>query len=206
MKIRILVAAALWVTTPALALAADENSSRPNCDSCEHGGPYVDIADIIARVAKKTGKQFLVDPRTRAEVATGNLDLARVDYPQLLSILRENMFVAYESGGYINVVPDANMRQVPMPVVTSVAARTPDDEVVTVLLQGKNVCAAWTVPVLRPLMPQSAHLAAMPQSNSLLIVDRAAGARRIVDLFERMDKQSPETKQPCPEWKTSESK
>jgi hypothetical protein len=39
-------------------------------------------------------------------------------------------------------------------------------------------------------MPQAAHLSALPP-NMLMIVDRAANARRIVDMADRIDKAAP---------------
>ena len=59
------------------------------------------------------------------------------------------------------------------------------------------MCVAQAVPVLRPLMPQAAHMAADVQSNTLIISDRAANARRIVDMVERLDKAAP-AGQKCP--------
>ena len=40
-------------------------------------------------------------------------------------------------------------------------------------------------------MPQAAHLAANPQSNQLLIADRAVNARRIATLVEKLDDATP---------------
>jgi general secretion pathway protein D len=62
-----------------------------------------------------------------------------------------------------------------------------NDEIVTLVVQAKNACAAQLVPVLRPMMPQAAHLAAEVQSNSLIISDRSSNARRIAVLFEKLD-------------------
>ncbi len=59
------------------------------------------------------------------------------------------------------------------------------------------MCVAHAVPVLRPLMPQAAHLAASAQSNTLIISDHAANARRIIDMVERLDKAAP-AGQKCP--------
>jgi general secretion pathway protein D len=56
---------------------------------------------------------------------------------------------------------------------------------------------AHAVPVLRPLMPQSAHMAAFLQSNTLIISDHVANARRIVDMVERLDRAAP-AGQKCP--------
>jgi len=206
MDIRVLCAAGLLASLPLLSNAADESATKAVDESRQAGGPYVDITSLIARVAKKTGKQFVLDPRLRADVPVATLDLDRLDYARLLTILRVNAFSAYESEGVVIVVPDANSRQLPIPVNTSVSPKAPDSELVTLLMQAKNVCAPHTVPILRPLMPQAAHLAAMPQTNSLLLVDSAANARRIADLFQRLDKQAAALGQTCPEWKAPDPK
>ena len=85
----------------------------------------------------------------------------------------------------------------PIPVTTEVPAKALDDEYVTVMFTAKNMCMAHAVPVLRPLMPQAAHMAAFAQSNTLIISDHAANARRIVDMAERLDKAAP-AGQKCP--------
>jgi general secretion pathway protein D len=169
------------------------------------GGPTVDITEIIGRVAKRTGKQFLLDPRVSGPVLVTGLDLQRVDYPGLLAILRVNQYTAYEANGAVNVVPDANARQLPVPVTTSVSPQTPDDDLVTVVWNAKSVCTAQLVPILRPLMPQAAHLAALPQTNSLILSDHADNARRLLDLAERLEKQAASLKQNCtePSYKSS---
>jgi general secretion pathway protein D len=101
----------------------------------------------------------------------------------------------------VRIVPDASARQLPIPVTNEVPAKALDDEYVMVMFQAKNMCAAQSVPVLRPLMPQAAHLAAFPQTNTLLISDHAANARRIVEMAERLDKAAP-AGQKCVETKS----
>ena len=160
--------------------------------------PVIEINELIGQVAKRTGRQFIVDPRVRGDVPLTGLDASRVDYRQLTAILRINDFATYESGGLVNVVPDANARQKPSTVSNTVSPKTPDDEIVTVLVQVKNACVMHMVPVLRPLLPQAAHLAAYPQTNAMIISDRADNARRVADLIERLDRMAPE-KAGCPE-------
>jgi general secretion pathway protein D len=63
--------------------------------------------------------------------------------------------------------------------------------VITRIVQVRNACAAQMVPVLRPLMPQFAHLAAYPPTNTLILVDHADNIRRVVDVVERIDKAAP---------------
>ena len=192
---RIVPATALALLIPLCAAAADPApapAAAPNY-------AIIEIGELIAKVARRTGKQFIVDPRVRADVPLIGLDADRVDYPRLLAILNVNMFATYEAGGLVRVVPDANARQLPIPVTSEVPAKALDDELVTVMLTPKNMCTAQAVPVLRPLMPQAAHMAAYPLSNTLVISDRAANARRLVDMVERLDKAAP-AGQKCPEW------
>lgn len=178
---------ALVLLLPAAAPAAEESPAARAASSQADNFPDMDIRDLIAKVAKRTGKQFIVDPRVRAGIPLTGLDVNAVDYGGLLAILSVHQFVAFESGGLVRVVPDAISRQLPIPVTSEVPAKALDDEMVSLIVQVKAACSAHMVPVLRPLMPQSAHLAAMPP-NALIIVDRAANARRIVDMVERLDK------------------
>ncbi len=62
------------------------------------------------------------------------------------------------------------------------------DEIVTQVIQVRNVSAGQLVPILRPMMPQSAHLAAYPSANMLIISDRAANVSRIVRIIQRIDR------------------
>jgi len=183
--------------SPGLASAADQTTASRVASSSEPDYQSIDISELIQRVAKRTGKQFIMDPRVRAGIPLVGMDAAQVDYARLLAILTVHQYAAYESNGIVKVVPDAISRQLPIPVTTEISPQTLDDEFVTVMYQGKNMCTAHAVPVLRPLMPQNAHLAAFPQANTLLISDRAANARRIIDMAERLDKGTPPG-QKCP--------
>jgi general secretion pathway protein D len=62
------------------------------------------------------------------------------------------------------------------------------DEWVTRVLTTTNVEAAQLVPILRPLLPQSAHLAAHATTNQLIVVDRYANVRRITEIVRTLDR------------------
>src|SRR5690349_1761620 len=117
MKMQRLWLLAAIVAVPGLAPAADpaESSIVAAASAADYG---IALTDLIDKVAKRTGKQFIVDPRVRATVPKAGLDLAKLDYARLLSILAVNVFAAYESNGIVRVVPDANARQFPIPATT----------------------------------------------------------------------------------------
>jgi general secretion pathway protein D len=170
---------ALPLTLPLRAAAQD--STRAASD--------IDLGDLIARYAKRTGKQFIVDPRVHGQIPLAGMDPDRISYDKLLAILSVNQFTAVAQGDWIIVVPDVNARQSPTPVYTdrNFKAGAPDD-VATLIVNVRNVCAAQSVPVLRPLMPQAAHMAAYPETNTLILNDRVSNLHRLVTVIEALER------------------
>jgi general secretion pathway protein D len=164
-----------------VAATAQENAKS----SLGSGG--VEIEDVIARYAKRNHKQVVIDPRVRAQVSLAGIDAGELSYDQFLTILNVHQLSLVNSGGIWAVVPDANARQIPAPIYTSADFKAADYEIVNLLVTPKKVCAAQLVPVLRPLQPQSAHLAAEIQTNTLIINDRAVNARKIAALVQKLD-------------------
>lgn len=148
----------------------------------------VEIADLVAAFAKRAQKPFVVDVRARGPVTLAGVEPGQITYDQLLAVLSVNGISVMDSGGILSVVPEANARQFPTPIYTDAAFMAPDYEIVSLLITPKKVCANFLVPVLRPLMPQAAHLAAEIQTNTLIINDRADNARRIAELVDMLDK------------------
>jgi general secretion pathway protein D len=62
------------------------------------------------------------------------------------------------------------------------------DEYVTEVIRLENISAAKLIPVLRPLVPQQAHMAAYAPSNAIIISDLSSNIDRIRDIIDRMDK------------------
>jgi general secretion pathway protein D len=174
------LAIGLLAAMSSVALAQDSSSKLSS------GGH--DIVDLITRFAKRANKQVIIDPRVRTSIPLAGIDPNNLSYEQLLAILDVNQFAAYEVGGIITVTIDSGSRQFPTPVHDDVRFKALDHEIVTLLVTTKNVCANQLVPVLRPLMPQAAHLAAEPQTNTLIINDHAVNARRIAELVSQLDK------------------
>ena len=136
-----------------------------------------DIRMVAEQVQQVIGRTIIVDPRVRAQVTVLSTEPMTADayYRAFLSMLEVHGFVALESGSTIQIVPDANARF------------GAGEDYVTQVIILDNVGAANLVPILRPLLPQSAHLAAHQPSNALIIADRPGNMRRMLDLVRRMD-------------------
>src|SRR5438552_11645781 len=147
-----------------------------------------DITQVAEAVAAATGKNFIIDPRVRAQVtmlASTALPPAAF-YEAFLSILQVYGFIAVPAGDVVKILPDANARQIPSIDLPDHVSST-SDEIVTQVIDVKNVSAAQLVPILRPLIPQYGQLAAYPASNILIISDRANNVNRIMRIIRRID-------------------
>jgi len=161
-------------------LTAQQTTITPNYKDA-------DIRQVIEAVGEVTGKNFVLDPRVKAQVTMLSSVPMSADafYEAFLSILSVYGFVAVPSGDLIKILPDANARQVPGVEMTDTPSRA--DDIVTQVIQVRNVAAAQLVPILRPLIPQYGHLAAYPASNMLIISDRAANVDRMLRIIRRID-------------------
>ena len=132
-------------------------------------------------MSEVTGKNFIIDPRVNAKVTMLSSTPMSPDafYQAFLSVLQVYGYVAVPAGKVIKIVPNTDARQLPsIDLPNNVSATS--DEMVTQIITMKNVSAAQLVPLLRPLIPQSGHLAAYPSGNMLIISDRASNVSRIM--------------------------
>jgi general secretion pathway protein D len=147
-----------------------------------------DLQSFIETVAEITGKNFVIDPRVKAKVTVVSarpMDRKEI-YEVFLSVLQVHGFATVEVGEVIKILPDVNAKQGAGNVVTGSSEST-GDELVTRVIEIKNVAAAQLVPILRPLVPQQGHLAAYPGSNMLVISDRGANIARLVKIIRKID-------------------
>jgi general secretion pathway protein D len=175
-------AALLACLLPLAAVAQQGAQITPNYKDA-------DLGQVIEAVSQVTGKSFIVDPRVRAQVTMLSTSPMSPEafYEAFLAILQVHGYIAVPSGSVIKIMPDATARQVPANDLPDRVSST-SDEIVTQVVQVRNVSAGQLVPILRPMMPQSAHLAAYPSANMLIISDRAANVSRIVRIVQRIDR------------------
>jgi general secretion pathway protein D len=150
-----------------------------------------DIEALIKTVSEHTGKNFVIDPRVKGKVTVISAHpMNREEFYQVfLSILEVHGFSTIPSGDVIKVVPDVKAKQGGIPTVNALG-QLPGDQIVTRIIQVKNVTSAQLVPILRPLIPQEGHLAAYPDTNVLIISDRRQNVDRLMKIIDQIDKVS----------------
>jgi len=178
------------VAFTATGIVSAQNTGHTNGQRITPSFKDAEIGQVIEAVAAATGKTIIPDPRVRAQVTMLSQTPMTPDafYEAFLALLSVHQFVAVESGGIIKIVPDANARQMPNIDLPS-RVKSGSDELITQVIAVHNVNAAQLVPVLRPLMPQAAHMAAYPNGNILILSDRASNVSRVMRIIERIDQE-----------------
>jgi general secretion pathway protein D len=183
----LLASATLWAAAPPPpARPQDGPTITPNYKDA-------DLSQIIQAVAEVTGKNFIIDPRVNAKVTmlSATPMSPAAFYEAFLSVLQVYGYVAVPAGKVIKIVPNTDARQLPANDLPDRVSST-SDEIVTQVITLKNVSAAQLVPMLRPLMPQYAQLAAYAAGNMLILSDRASNVSRLVRIIQRMDESGDE--------------
>lgn len=146
-----------------------------------------DIKAFINEVATITNQNFVLDPRINGNVTViSNRALSRDEIYQLfLSVMQVNGIAAINSGTTIKLVPDSVAKQTGIAV--DLRGNTVGEALATRVIYLTNTQAAEVLGVIRPLMPQSAHAAAVLSVNALVLSDRADSLNQLTALIRDLD-------------------
>ena len=146
-----------------------------------------DIKAFINEVATITDQNFVLDPRINGNVTViSNKALSRDEIYQLfLSVMQVNGIAAIDSGTTIKLVPDNVAKQ--SGVAVDLRGDSIGETLATRVIYLTNTQAAEVLGVIRPLMPQSAHAAAVPGVNALVLSDRADSLNQLTSLIRDLD-------------------
>ena len=142
-----------------------------------------DILDFIDQIADITGETFVVDPRVKGRVSVVSktpLELSEV-YQLFLSVLATHGFSAITQDGQVRIVPNAQAAS------EANSGKSAATQMETRLIQVQQGSVQELIPLIRPMVPQYGHLAAVPSANALIISDRSANINRIEELIRQLD-------------------
>lgn len=147
-----------------------------------------DISAVIKTVSKMTGKNFLIDPRTKGKITIISAQPVSKNaaYQIFLSALKAQGFTAVPgTGGIVKIIPVGEAKQ----GAGGPSKSTPrgGDQIVTHIVAIENGSAAQLIPLLRPLMAPTSQLSAYGPSNSLIITDYAGNIRRLLRIVAQVD-------------------
>jgi general secretion pathway protein D len=185
-RLTLALLAAGLVCSP-LPLSAAVNAVTPSANQQEESWTInlkgADIREFIDQVAQISGQTFVVDPRVKGQVSVVSntaLNLGEV-YQLFLSVMATHGFSVITQGDQARIVPNAEAK------ADADAGRAAPDRLETRLIQVQHGSATELIPLIRPLIPQYGHLAAVSSANAIIISDRSANIERIEDLLRQLD-------------------
>lgn len=146
-----------------------------------------DIRNFIEQVSDITGQSFIVDQRVKGNVTVVSaVEMSREEINELFqAVLRMHGFATVQSGPVVRIVMAQSVKQEGVPIISRPYE---SDEVVTHVVAVENTNAVELVPILRPLVPQYGHLAAVSSANALVISDHVNNIQRIIDIVKQVDR------------------
>ncbi|WP_308724640.1 type II secretion system secretin GspD [Metapseudomonas otitidis] len=183
LSIAVLVAGLATAPLPVFAAEPVSASSSSQQDSWTINLKDADIREFVDQVADITGQTFIVDPRVKGQVSVVSkapLSLSEV-YQLFLSVMATHGFTVITQGDQARIIPNAEAK--------AEAGSGPEapDTLETRVIQVQHAPVTELIPLIRPLVPQYGHLAAVTSANALIISDRAANIARIEDLMRQLD-------------------
>ncbi len=147
-----------------------------------------DIRAIVQWIAELTHKQVVIDPRVqgRVTVLADRPMTVEQAYRVFLALLDTNGYAASETGGVLRIYPSPLAKSSPRELVESFTGHETGGQVLHVV-QLQQVPAINLAELLRPLLGTGGHVAALAETNSLLLADSAENAKRLAALAQRMD-------------------
>ena len=178
------VVAGCWLTTPTVVAQEDQAVSEPPAQAWEINARDQDIRQFITQVSQITERPFVIDPRIKGTVTVvSNVELDKDGvYELLLSVLRVHGFGAYAVGNVVHVVQNPTLIK-----QTGDGLSQARQAIVIQVVPAQNVAAAELVKILRPIIPQYGHIAAVAKPNVVILSDHADNIERLMRIVAEID-------------------
>ncbi len=196
------VVAALWVMNPlyaqtsAAAAPVGNSAANPTAANAAQNEQMVtvafdnaDVKDVIRWASDLTEKNMIVHPNVvnkKITIMAGEPMTREEAWQVFLSALQVNGIAVMENSDTVKILPEPDAKTEKVPVVDG-SNKSGQEDVVVRIIKVKNLAAQQLIGLLKPLTPASAHVAAYPENNTLVIADRAGNIDRIVDIINRID-------------------
>ena len=151
-----------------------------------------EIVEFVTIVGKNLKKTMIVDPNVRGKINVRSYDLLSEEqyYQFFLNVLEVYGFSAVEmDNNIVKIIRNKDAKTSSIPVVgddSSIAG----DEMVTRIVEVKNVTVRELVPLLRQLSDQAGggNVTNYDPANVIMLTGTAATVNRLVKIIERVDR------------------
>lgn len=169
----------LWLASPAPVTAQEVTLAMENAE----------ITDLINWASDYLGKTIIIHPgvQGRVSILSGEPVTPDEAYQVFLSALQVHGFAVVEDDNVLKVLPQNVAKQSGTPLITEPAEAGREDLGVQII-RLNHADAAQMVTLLQPFTSEVGHITSYPQSNSLIIADRAGNMAEMADIIAEFDR------------------
>jgi general secretion pathway protein D len=151
-----------------------------------------EIVEFVTIVGKNLKKTMIVDPNVRGKINVRSYDLLSEEqyYQFFLNVLEVYGFSAVEmDNNIVKIIRNKDAKTASIPVVGNDSSII-GDEMVTRIVEVKNVTVRELVPLLRQLSDQAGggNVTNYDPANVIMLTGTAATVNRLVKIIERVDR------------------
>ncbi|MCW8880108.1 MAG: hypothetical protein OQJ89_12145 [Kangiellaceae bacterium] len=189
MKYIYLILVTLLFLAPSLTEAKSKNVKHVNEKhySLSIEGKKIKLTKLLDSVSERTDKNFLLHANSRAEVVAYGVDLDKVSYADLLTIIDLNGMAVIDIDGVVNIVPVKSIKQYPIPSIQDGDKVEHGSLWVSKVIDAGNNNVNQLLPILRALVRYNGHMATHQQSNSLVLVAPYNSVMRIEKIIKELE-------------------
>lgn len=151
-----------------------------------------DLESLILLVSRRTGKNFIVDPRVKARVTMITAGPVAADklYDIFLSVLEVHGFATVPAGRFIKIVPVSIGAQGAVPLagdrVSIDEPATPIADLVSHVIRVQGTPVDSIIELLRTRVPETAGINIARGANSLVITDKPENIDSVMEIVESL--------------------
>ena len=182
------------VTPIAMAMALNSAVITETSFAAEFSPSFknTDINEFVNIVGRNLQKTMIVDPNVRGKINVRSYDLLSEEqyYQFFLNVLEVYGFAAVKmDNNIIKIIRNKDAKTSSIPVMGNESSLV-GDEMVTRVVEVKNVTVRELVPLLRQLSDQagSGNVVNYDPANVIMLTGSAAVVNRLVNIIERVDK------------------
>jgi general secretion pathway protein D len=148
-----------------------------------------DIHAVIQWIAEQTHKQIVIDPRVqgRVSVLADHPMTIEQAYRVFLALLEVHGFSTSDTDGVLRIYPAALAKISPKSVVDDFDGMAARGQIMHVMAV-EHVSAGGLAELIKPLVGATGYVAALPETNNLVLADDGDNVKRLVELVQRMDR------------------
>ena len=153
------------------------------------------VDELINSVSENEGKRFVIDRQLSEHARLSGIDIATLNYVDLLSILRVWGYTVRENEQIHEIIPLEGSKHLSNKIIApELDLDIPGDLIVTTIIPSGELKGLMLLPILRPLTNQYAYLAYISSAKAFMVTDHYSNIKKIITILNTIKEENQKVK------------